>query len=176
MVPGGCQESSPRNRRSLGNPDAYLRPPAHELRRIRQVSERIYDVPPTARRSRNMAANRRRDTRPELAVRSLLHAGGLRYRVDFPVVLNGVRIRPDIAFIGRRVAVFIDGCFWHCCPEHRSEPATNRSYWVPKLEANRNRDALHNELLRGAGWRVVRYWEHEEAAEVVAQITRVVRA
>jgi DNA mismatch endonuclease (patch repair protein) len=113
-----------------------------------------------------MAANRRRDTGPERAVRSLLHAAGLRYRVDFPVVVDGVRIRPDIAFTRVKLAVFIDGCFWHCCPEHGTWPSTNMGYWSPKLDANVRRDARHTELLRRAGWDVLRYWEHESASSV----------
>jgi DNA mismatch endonuclease (patch repair protein) len=135
---------------------------------------RHYESPPTAQRSRVMSANRRRDTEPELAVRSLLHAAGMRYRVDFPVQVEGVRIRPDIAFTSVSVAVFIDGCFWHCCPEHGTLPATNTSYWLPKLRANVERDEMHNHLLEKAGWTVLRFWEHELAEEAAASIARSV--
>src|SRR2546421_1138470 len=83
-------------------------------------------------RRRIMSANRRRDTGPERAVRSLLHARGLRFRVDFPIRAMRERpIRPDIAFPKHQLAVFIDGCFWHACPEHATFPATNREYWLP---------------------------------------------
>jgi DNA mismatch endonuclease (patch repair protein) len=88
-----------------------------------------------------MRANRRRDTTPELALRSALHRTGARYRVDYPVRLPNSRpIRPDIVFTARRVAVFVDGCFWHGCPIHGTTPATNRDYWQSKLTTNRERD------------------------------------
>lgn len=121
-----------------------------------------------------MRSNRHRDTGPELAVRSLLHARGLRYRVDLPMKIGDVRIRPDVVFPRKRVAIFIDGCFWHCCPEHQSLPATNTSYWLPKLRENVERDAFQSKLLRKAGWRVLRFWEHEEPNDVAAAIEQVV--
>jgi len=117
-----------------------------------------------------MAANRRRDTGPERAVRSLLHAAGLRYRVDLPVVIGGVRVRPDIAFTRAKLAVFIDGCFWHSCPEHGTRPATNTGFWSPKLDANVRRDTQHTRLLRQAGWQVLRFWEHEAPTDVAEAI------
>jgi DNA mismatch endonuclease (patch repair protein) len=121
-----------------------------------------------------MRSNRHRDTGPELAVRSLLHARGLRYRVDHPMKVDDVRIRPDVVFPRKRVAVFIDGCFWHCCPEHGSLPATNTSYWLPKLRANVERDTLHSTLLGQDGWQVLRFWEHEDPEEVAATVERAV--
>jgi DNA mismatch endonuclease (patch repair protein) len=139
------------------------------------TGERLYDVAPTPGRRRNMAANRRRDTGPERAVRSLLHRTGLRYRVDFPLIVDGRRIRPDIAFTRARVAVFIDGCFWHCCPEHGSQPATNTRYWSPKLQDTVERDARHTETLSNAGWTVLRFWEHEQPEAVAAAIRGAVR-
>src|ERR1700737_2935417 len=89
-------------------------------------------------RSRNMAAIRRRDSRFEKAVRSLLHARGLRFRVDYPLRLAGGRpIRPDIVFTRQRIAVFCDGCFWHGCPEHGQRPGVrNAQYWTPKIQGN----------------------------------------
>jgi DNA mismatch endonuclease (patch repair protein) len=131
---------------------------------------KLYETPPTPGRSRNMAANRRRDTGPERAVRSLLHGAGFRYRVDYPVVVDGVRIRPDLAFTARRVAVFIDGCFWHCCPEHGSQPASNVRYWGPKLQGNVDRDRRHTRLLQEAGWTVLRFWEHETPERVATEV------
>jgi DNA mismatch endonuclease (patch repair protein) len=102
-----------------------------------------------------MAAIRRRDTGPERAVRSLLHARGLRYRVDLPIRLAGHRpIRPDIVFTRQRVAVFIDGCFWHGCPEHGQRPGIrNGAYWSPKIAGNAERDQRHTAALEAAGWR-----------------------
>jgi DNA mismatch endonuclease (patch repair protein) len=117
-----------------------------------------------------MAANRRRDTGPELALRSILHATGLRYRVDFPIIVDGVRIRPDIVFRARRLAVFVDGCFWHSCPEHATQPRSNSAYWKPKLASTVQRDHRQTLLLRKAGWTVLRIWEHELAADAAAAV------
>lgn len=120
-------------------------------------------------RRRNMQANRSRDTRPELAVRSLLHARGYRYRVHFAPIM-GVRRRADIVFTRLRVAVFIDGCFWHVCPEHSREVLVNNSYWAPKLARNRERDRETDALLRQHGWLTVRFWEHEESDAVADKV------
>lgn len=124
-------------------------------------------VPPspaagTPGRSRNMSANKRRDTGPERAIRSLLHGAGRRYRVDLRLDLDGGRVRPDLAFTRAKVAVFVDGCFWHCCPEHGRPPSVNQGYWGPKLARNVERDQKADELLAAAGWTVVRIWEHED--------------
>jgi DNA mismatch endonuclease (patch repair protein) len=107
-----------------------------------------------------MRANRSRDTKPELNLRRLLHAAGCRYRVDFPPV-PGLRRRADVVFTKRRVAVFVDGCFWHGCPEHATLPTANADYWLPKLARNIERDRETNRLLADAGWRVLRFWEHQ---------------
>jgi DNA mismatch endonuclease (patch repair protein) len=118
-------------------------------------------VPPSAARSKNMAAVKRTNTAPEIQLRRALHAAGLRYRVDYPIRLDGRLLRPDIAFTRSRVAVFIDGCFWHSCPRHGQIPATNTEFWTAKLKANTERDRRQNQLLTDAGWLVVRLWEHE---------------
>lgn len=119
-------------------------------------------------------ANRRRDTRAELLIRSAVHRRGLRFRKDHLIrCTNGVKVRPDIVFTRQRVAVFIDGCFWHGCPDHGSTPARNPAYWVPKLEANSARDRRVDEALVLDDWHVERIWEHEApevAAERVASI------
>lgn len=133
-------------------------------------------TPPTPGRSRNMAAIRRKDTKPERAIRSLLHAAGRRYRVDVRLVLEGARPRPDILFTGARVAVFVDGCFWHCCPEHGRQPGVNGGYWGPKLERNVARDRAADEALKAAGWTVVRVWEHEAPQEATERILAVLDA
>lgn len=118
-----------------------------------------------------MAAIRRRDTGPERQVRSLLHASGLRFRVDLPIRVGDHRpIRPDIVFTRSRVVVFVDGCFWHGCPEHGSRAGIrNGHYWTPKIAGNIERDHRHVDVLEGDGWNVLRFWEHEtaEAAEAV---------
>lgn len=121
-----------------------------------------------------MRANRRRDTGPERRVRSLLHARGVRYRVDLPILLTGMRpIRPDIVFPGVRLAVFIDGCFWHGCAEHGQRPGVrNGYYWRPKIDSNVERGARQVVALELAGWTVLRFWEHE-AAEDVAKVIEV---
>ena len=103
-------------------------------------------------RSANMRANRRSDTKPELALRRALHAPGYRYRKDYRLDLAGARVRPDIAFTARRVAVFVDGCFWHCCPQHGTQPANNTWYWEPKLARNVERDRAADAALAAAGW------------------------
>jgi DNA mismatch endonuclease, patch repair protein len=98
---------------------------------------------------------------------------GLRFRVDVPIAVSGRRpIRPDIAFTRARVAVFVDGCFWHGCPEHGSTPKANSSYWVPKIAKTRRRDAEADKLLRDAGWTVIRFWEHTQPAEAAAAVNQ----
>ena len=123
-----------------------------------------------------MRANRRRDTSPELAVRRLLHAAGLRFRVDLPLRDGGGRaVRPDIVFTRRRIAIFIDGCFWHGCPEHGRKPGgANEGYWGAKIARNRERDAEHVARLTTAGWHVMRFWEHDDPAVVAQDILRAV--
>lgn len=123
---------------------------------------------------RAMLANKRRDTTTELAVRRLLHSRGLRYRVDFAPV-PGLRRRADIVFTRARIAVFIDGCFWHGCPEHATQPKRNAEYWGPKLAANIARDRDTDRRLEEAGWRALRYWEHEEPEAVAIAVTTALR-
>jgi len=110
----------------------------------------------------------RRDTDCELRLRSHLHAIGLRYRVDYRV--DGLRTKPDIAFVGARVAVFIDGCYWHGCPEHGTISKTNVGFWRKKIEGNRERDLRLTEDLTRAGWRVVRLWSHESLETMLERI------
>jgi DNA mismatch endonuclease (patch repair protein) len=109
---------------------------------------------------RSMRGNRNRDTRPEMAVRSAVHAMGLRYRVAIRPVRE-LRRSADLVFRRARVAVFVDGCFWHGCPDHFVLPRTNVDYWTAKIDRNRTRDAETDALLADAGWIVVRVWEHE---------------
>lgn len=136
----------------------------------RDVPE-ICSAPVNPGRRRNMQAIRRKDTKPELALRSALHAAGYRYRCDLRIDLQDARVRPDIVFTRRKVAVFVDGCFWHSCPQHGRQPTSNSSYWSPKLQNNRDRDRRHTDALAGAGWVVVRIWEHESVAEAMAKVT-----
>jgi len=108
-----------------------------------------------------MRTTKRRDTKPELALRSALHMMGLRFQVDRAI--NGNRRKTDIVFPRERVAVYVDGCFWHACPDHGTIPKANRQWWVNKLESNKARDAATTEALTGEGWLVLRFWAHEDA-------------
>lgn len=122
-----------------------------------------------------MQGNRSRDTAPELAVRRLLHAAGLRYRVNIRP-LKSLRRTADVVFTRRKIAVFIDGCFWHGCPDHYVIPKTNVQYWSPKIETNLARDADTSAQLRDAGWTVLRFWEHQPAEDVAARVVEAVAA
>lgn len=119
-----------------------------------------------------MKAQRRRDTAVELGVRRRLHALGYRYRVDFRPEPS-LRVRGDIVFTRRKVVVFIDGCFWHGCPEHATAPKNNAEWWRAKLMANQQRDAKNSEALERLGWRVVRVWEHNHPGDIVRAIRGV---
>ncbi len=121
--------------------------------------------------SKRMRANPRRDTKPEIALRSLLHHQGLRFRKDLLIRAGDVRTHPDIVFTKAKVAVFVDGCFWHMCPEHCHVPKSNPDYWIPKLNANVARDARVTAALEAHGWTVIRVWEHEDT-DALAKITR----
>lgn len=122
-----------------------------------------------------MQSNKGRDTNPELAVRRLLHAKGLRYRVNVRPIPS-LRRTADVVFTRQRIAVFIDGCFWHGCPEHYQVPKSNRAYWSPKIEQNHTRDVETNTLLKGEGWTVMRFWEHEGTELVAIAIEATVRS
>jgi len=123
-----------------------------------------------------MRQQRSRDTRPELAVRRELHRFGLRYRVHTEPLAK-LRRQADIVFGPTRVAVFIDGCFWHGCPDHGNpRPAANTWYWPDKIAGNRARDADTDRRLQEAGWEVIRAWEHEDPHEVSERIRQRVAA
>ncbi|MFJ3614445.1 very short patch repair endonuclease [Streptomyces hydrogenans] len=123
----------------------------------------------SAARRRNMQAIRSRDTKPEQLVRRLLHAQGLRYRVAARP-LPGLRRTADIVFRPVKVAVFIDGCYWHGCPEHYVAPRTNPGYWSGKVAGNMARDGDTDQRLQEAGWTVLRFWEHESPEECATRI------
>lgn len=111
--------------------------------------------------SARMSAQRRRDTKPEIALRRELHRRGLRYFVD-RAPIKGVRRRADLVFPRRNVAVFVDGCFWHSCPQHATFPKNNAQWWTDKLAANVVRDRDTDARLAEQGWTVIRIWEHED--------------
>jgi DNA mismatch endonuclease (patch repair protein) len=123
----------------------------------------------------SMQGNRARDTKPELALRSQLHALGLRYRVSARPVPD-VRLTADVVFTRARVAVFVDGCYWHGCPDHHRPARKNSEFWTEKIATNRRRDTDVNQMLSQAGWEVVRVWEHEDPGEAARRINEVVRS
>lgn len=128
------------------------------------------DRPATdAKTSARLSKQKRRDTKPEVALRRALHRRGLRYFVD-RAPLKGMRRRADLVFPRRKVAVYVDGCFWHSCPIHATKPRNNAQWWADKLAANVTRDRDTDEKLLAEGWRVVRIWEHEDPAEAADRV------
>ncbi|AQX17000.1 very short patch repair endonuclease [Tessaracoccus sp. T2.5-30] len=125
--------------------------------------------------SARMARQHRRDTEPEMLLRRELHRLGFRYRVDHP--LPGMpRRRADVLFTRAKVAVFVDGCFWHGCPEHKTSPANNAAWWTTKLARNVERDRETDAHLDALGWRVLRVWEHEDMRKAALAIGGIVRS
>lgn len=122
---------------------------------------------------KRMQEQRQKDTAPEMAVRRILHSKGCRYRVDYR--LPDLRRRADIAFTRLKLAVFIDGCFWHSCPDHGSLPKKNREWWDDKLQKNVDRDRDTDRKLHEAGWEVLRIWEHQDPSEAADEIIRLLR-
>jgi DNA mismatch endonuclease (patch repair protein) len=118
---------------------------------------------------------RQRNTSAESALRRELHALGLRYRVQVPVLIKPRRVA-DVTFVGPRVAVFVDGCFWHGCPTHATWPKKNAEFWRAKIVANQERDRDTDSRLRAGGWEVVRVWAHEQPRDAASRIARLVRA
>ncbi len=121
-----------------------------------------------------MVRQGRRDTAPELALRRELWSRGLRYRVDATPTPG--RRRADLVFARARVAVYVDGCFWHRCPEHSTTPTRNRAWWAAKLDANVARDRATDDELEAAGWVVVRVWEHEDPLEAAERVQGAVNS
>ncbi|WP_234427805.1 very short patch repair endonuclease, partial [Streptomyces badius] len=128
----------------------------------------------SAVRRRNMQAIRSRDTKPERLIRRLVHANGLRYRVAARP-LPDLRRTADMVFRPAKVAVFIDGCYWHGCPEHYVSPKTNPGYWSEKVARNVARDRDTDERLSAAGWLVLRFWEHQSSDACALSIISAVR-
>jgi DNA mismatch endonuclease, patch repair protein len=124
--------------------------------------------------TRRMQATKRKDTPGELALRAELRTLGLRYRLEYP--LAGTRRRADVAVPGVRLAVFVDGCFWHGCPQHGTWPKANAAWWRAKIGANQRRDRDTDSTLRDAGWMVLRFWEHDDPAVAARKVMSSVRA
>lgn len=121
-----------------------------------------------------MTSAKGRDTAPELALRSELRRLGLRYFVDRR--LEGSRSRADVVFPADRLAVYVDGCFWHGCPLHRTVPKQNKEWWTAKLDANHERDEATTERLRAGGWEILRFWEHDNPVSAAAQVKEALAA
>jgi len=132
-------------------------------------------APSSPEASRRMQRVRQRNTSAESALRRELHALGLRYRVQVPVLIKPRRVA-DVTFVGPRVAVFVDGCFWHGCPTHATWPKKNAEFWRAKIVANQERDRDTDSRLRAGGWEVVRVWAHEQPRDAASRIARLVRA
>jgi len=126
------------------------------------------DVLTKEQRSYNMSRIRGKNTKPEIALRKALWVLGLRYRLHYK--LPG---KPDIVFVGKKVAIFVDGCFWHGCPLHSTKPKTNSSFWKKKLQGNIDRDDKNKTLLEKSGWKVLRFWEHE-IADSLSEISKTI--
>lgn len=129
--------------------------------------------PSSPETSRRMAKVRQKGTDAETALRRELYRRGLRYRVDYEVMKKPRRMA-DVAFLSLKIAIFVDGCFWHGCPEHATWPKQNAEFWRQKIEANRLRDADTNSRLLENGWTVLRFWEHESPIEATDTVARAV--
>lgn len=136
--------------------------------------ERKTPAPSSAAATATMRANRSRDTGPERRLRSALHRRGLRFRLHGRPEPD-LRTTADIVFGPSRTLVFVDGCFWHRCPDHGNTPRSNRQWWDSKLAANVDRDRASDAALRARGWSVIRIWEHESPDEAAERIERIVR-
>lgn len=155
----------------MGRASRHLEPPGVEESGLTATPTR---QPSGVDVSGRMSRQRRRDTQPELRLRRELHRRGLRFRVDLPLP-ELPRRRADIVFTRARIAVFVDGCFWHSCPDHATRPAHNAEWWSEKLAKNVARDRETDQRLTAAGWTVLRFWEHTdpvEAADAVAAAWR----
>lgn len=124
--------------------------------------------------SRRMGRVRRRDTRPEVSLRSLVHRLGLRYAIDVRP-LGKMRRTADVVFRSAKIAVFVDGCFWHGCPLHATWPKNNKAWWRAKILRNRSRDRETDDALAQHGWVSIRVWEHEDLRPIATRVARIVR-
>jgi DNA mismatch endonuclease, patch repair protein len=132
-------------------------------------------IPSSREASQRMARVSQKGTKAELALRKKLHSRGLRYRLHLTLLAKPRRVA-DIVFQRARIAVFVDGCFWHGCPEHATWPKSNADFWREKIEANRSRDLDTNQRLAALGWKTVRIWEHEDPDDAADRIAELVAA
>jgi len=117
---------------------------------------------------RNIA---QRDTVPEVRIRRLFHARGLRYRLHYPI--DGMRSKPDVAFVSARLAIYVDGCFWHGCKRHGTRPKRNADAWAAKISANRERDVRVSRELQERGWSVLRFCAGDEPSAILASVLSI---
>lgn len=139
----------------------------------RDMTHRTPFESPNSATSRRLAAQARFDTSPEIALRSEIWRKGARFRLHVPI--PGTRRTIDIALPRYKIAVFVDGCFWHGCPVHGSTPKNNSEWWRQKLDMNRKRDADSNRRLKSQGWKVIRVWEHENPSVAAQKVAREIR-
>jgi len=137
---------------------------------LRRRGVTLPPAPPPSAATATMRANRSKDTGPEVALRKALHRLGYRYRVGLRLKLAAGAVRPDIVFPKRRLAVFVDGCFWHGCPSHGRVPSDPTGYWRAKFARNRERDARVDATMASSGWAVLRIWEHEGIEDAVGRV------
>ncbi len=147
--------------------------PGEDAHGVDDADRRSGPIPTSDAVSRRMSLVRTDGTDPELRLRTILHARGLRYRVNRQPC-RAVRCRADLVFGSARVAVFVDGCFWHGCPQHASWPRSNAEWWRAKIEKNRRRDAETARSLAATGWLVIRIWEHDDPAAAAAIVEAAV--
>lgn len=129
-----------------------------------------YPVPSSRAVTAVMKGNRKVGSKPETQLRSVLHRLGYRFRKNFSINANELRVKADVVFTKKRLAIFVDGCFWHRCPIHGTDPRVNQGYWGPKLSSNVARDQRVDAALSSTGWTVIRIWEHEPAEEAAERI------
>lgn len=141
-----------------------------------RTTDPTYPHPTSTGGSAVMKGNRKADTRPELRLRSALHRNGMRFRKQYLVKAEGLRVECDVAFPSNKVAVFLDGCFWHGCPEHGKAPRSNVHYWTPKIVGNVARDKRVNDSLQSLGWTVIRLWEHLGIDDCVCRVSSAIDA
>ena len=133
-------------------------------------------APSSPQAGARLARQRRTGTAPEMALRRAVHRMGLRYAVDAPLPLPGTRRRADLLFVGPKIAVFVDGCYWHGCPTHGSRPKSNADWWADKLASNARRDADTDRRLSDAGWLALRFWEHTDPGAAAVAVHDAVSA
>ena len=132
---------------------------------------KVVDTFTKEQRSQIMAKIKGKDTKPEIIFRKLLYSKGIRYRIHYPV--EG---KPDIVIVSKKIAIFIDGCFWHKCPKCCRLPRSNKDYWLPKIQRNIERDKKTNKALKSKGWKVIRIWEHEIKENPQGAVKKVINS